>query len=134
MPYINIKKFPTLGHCIYCGATSNLEDEHIIPESLNGTLIFEDASCRACATEINKVEQFFTRGILRPLRVAMKFQSKHKTKVSELSALFKARDGSFYREMMPAEGFPAGAFFFSFHTAGILQGLPPSPAFKTGQT
>jgi 5-methylcytosine-specific restriction endonuclease McrA len=41
--------YPDPGACIYCGkVTPPMTDEHIIPLSLNGHMIFRRASCERC--------------------------------------------------------------------------------------
>lgn len=57
-----------IGICIYCRVTENLTDEHAVPESLNGDIILEKASCRACATITGKFEGRYTGDTLRPAR------------------------------------------------------------------
>jgi hypothetical protein len=43
-------KFPDKGVCIYCGvADAELSDEHIVPLSIGGQHIIDDASCLKCA-------------------------------------------------------------------------------------
>jgi hypothetical protein len=39
----------TIGKCIYCGATGDLTEEHVIPLGLHGVLKLDKASCRDCA-------------------------------------------------------------------------------------
>jgi len=65
-----------VGKCIYCGATENLQDEHCIPESLNGLHLLEKASCSKCGKITGKFEGRFTRDSLLPLRTAWNMKSK----------------------------------------------------------
>src|SRR5712672_2024078 len=54
--------FDPVGRCIYCGATGvDLRDEHIVPLSLNGTMILPRASCREC----EKITTRFERSVAR---------------------------------------------------------------------
>jgi HNH endonuclease len=53
------KLYPTLGKCIYCGkpiSEGPLTDEHIIPISIGGALIFAEASCHDCCGETHAFE------------------------------------------------------------------------------
>ncbi len=50
-----------IGSCIYCGATENLTDEHVIPLALGGRLLLLHGSCVNC----NKVTSRFERDVLR---------------------------------------------------------------------
>jgi HNH endonuclease len=47
--------------CIYCGATDDLTDEHIIPLALGGNYVLPNASCVNCA----KITAAFERRVLR---------------------------------------------------------------------
>lgn len=76
-------KYPPVGKCIYCGATSYsddesraLADEHIIPFALGGSHILPEASCRACETITGSTEQVALRGLLRGPRVALGLRSR----------------------------------------------------------
>jgi hypothetical protein len=44
------------GFCIYCYATNDLTDEHVIPLALAGNLILEEASCSDCGRLTSQVE------------------------------------------------------------------------------
>ena len=39
MPYL-----PSPGRCIYCPSKEGLTDEHIVPQSLGGNLVLQEAS------------------------------------------------------------------------------------------
>ena len=67
--------YPPVGRCIYCGATDELTDEHIIPFSLGGVLILDKASCngtKGCNKKTHKFEGVVARQIFG------KFRAKHK--------------------------------------------------------
>lgn len=67
-----------IGICIYCRATEDLTDEHAVPESLNGDLVLEKASCRACAKITGKFEGRYTGETLRPARAVLGIRTKRK--------------------------------------------------------
>lgn len=67
-PYI----YKSVARCIYCGATNLLSDEHIIPASLGGDIVFEKASCSACA-EITRAFERECAIVYGPLRIAYDF-------------------------------------------------------------
>jgi hypothetical protein len=69
-------KSPTIGECIYCGATADLTDEHSIPFALFGTAILKKASCHSCATKTQRVEQRLLRDTFGQVREYMKFPSR----------------------------------------------------------
>lgn len=72
--------YKSVGVCIYCGATDNLTNEHILPFGLSGSSILPKSSCQQCAAITGKVEQDILRGSFSPVRVFrdLKSRSKHK--------------------------------------------------------
>lgn len=69
---IHTERRPASEQCIYCGATSGLEDEHVVPFGLWGRLVFPDASCRSCAETINVFETQVLQKHLGPFRARTK--------------------------------------------------------------
>jgi hypothetical protein len=43
------KRSSPVGYCIYCQATDELTNEHILPFGLSGTAVLPKSSCKACA-------------------------------------------------------------------------------------
>jgi hypothetical protein len=74
----NTHKF--VGKCIYCGATDNLHDEHVIPESLNGVRILDKASCGDCGRITSRFEGNYARDSMLPVRTAWNMKSKRSKK------------------------------------------------------
>ena len=75
------KTFDAVGSCIYCGATEQLSNEHIIPFGLGGRAVLPQASCSACASETGKVELRLLRsGNWWPLRRALDLATRHAKK------------------------------------------------------
>ncbi len=82
-----------IGRCIYCGSSSNLTNEHIVPKGLQGPWILLKASCQEC----NKITTRFERRVLREQllapRVGLGLHTYHK-KERPNSVLFQIeRDG-----------------------------------------
>ena len=75
---LNGTKFAPIGRCIYCGATNDLETEHIMPFGLSGTAKLPQSSCRACAKITGAVEQLVLHGPLWPVRVFRNLKSRTK--------------------------------------------------------
>lgn len=67
-----------IGKCIYCGATENLTTEHALPESLNGDLELEAASCKECAKITGRFEGRYTGETLKPARTVLGMKTKRK--------------------------------------------------------
>lgn len=71
--------YEPVGRCIYCGATDNLQREHIVPFGLSGTAVLLKSSCRSCAEITGHFETEVLRGPMRAVRVyrQLKSRSKH---------------------------------------------------------
>lgn len=72
--------YTSVGYCIYCGATTRLEREHILPFALSGTSTLPQSTCRDCATITGSFEQAVLRGPFWPVRVYrdLKSRTKHR--------------------------------------------------------
>jgi hypothetical protein len=69
LPSHTEKTYPAANVCIYCGATDNLSDEHIIPFGLGGRWVLPKASCANCAGKTSAFEQTCQRTMFGPLRM-----------------------------------------------------------------
>ena len=82
-----VHRYEPVDECIYCGATENLSDEHVIPFALSGRVILPAASCEKCATMTSKIELKVLRGIMHPARLVGGYPSRKKnlqpTRVTE---------------------------------------------------
>lgn len=63
------KSYRPVEKCIYCGATTGLSTEHIIPYGLGGRWVLPRSSCAACAKITGAFEGTCQRTILGPLRM-----------------------------------------------------------------
>lgn len=72
------RQYASANVCIYCGSTTNLHDEHIIPLALSGTWILPNASCNICGGISSAFEGTCARLILGPLRMLFDMQSRRK--------------------------------------------------------
>jgi hypothetical protein len=69
------------GACIYCGARGvRLDDEHVVPLSLGGQHILEDASCLSCADITTKFERDVARDMWGDARNSYNVRSRRKRK------------------------------------------------------
>ncbi len=71
-----------VGKCIYCGATNDLTTEHALPESLNGDLELDDASCKECSRITGLFEGRYSGETLKPARTVLGMKTKRKKQVS----------------------------------------------------
>lgn len=87
-----------LGVCIYCGGTSDLTDEHVVPFGLaKNSLILPKASCKACAALTSLVEMGFLReglGILREKFGSPTRRGKRRTGLASRWLVERAEDGA----------------------------------------
>jgi hypothetical protein len=123
-----------IGECIYCGSTENLTLEHAMPESLNGDMELEDASCTLCATITGKFEGRFTGETLKPARVVLGMKSK-RTKKSQPTA-FPVRfekDSEIKTLNIPASEFPAIIPLWELGPTGKYPGTPHALGLKHGE-
>ena len=120
----------TVGRCIYCRATGNLTDEHVIPYALGGELVLEDASCSACAKITSKDELVCAHDIFGPLRISYNYRTRRKKKRPErirgllsvngeiaegLVSVSKMACHSIILPVLPLPGFLTGGFFQSVY-------------------
>jgi HNH endonuclease len=121
--------------CIYCNAPPPppLTKEHIIPESLGGALIIDNASCAACADQTHAFEGHACN-VLRPVRRQIGFPQKHrgaKTRVLRKAERFVVMLDK-NRVKVPIEEFPALLMSLVFPFPGILLNQKPEDKPLTG--
>lgn len=71
-----MRRYDPVGVCIYCGATTDLRDEHIIPRALDGDWILPEASCRACEAITSRFERRVLKGPLWLPRLALGLRTR----------------------------------------------------------
>jgi hypothetical protein len=126
---------PGCNGCIYCNEISEtpLTSEHIIPESLGGTLVIENASCAICADQSHAFEGHACN-VLRPVRRQLGLPQKHRgakqraNRKAERFVLMLDRN----RVKVPIEEFPALLVSLVFPPPGILLGQKPEDKLLTG--
>lgn len=124
--------YPSFGKCIYCGAADvPLTDEHIIPLSLQGQLVIDDACCIPCQQKIGKYETQVIK-TLEHFRARYKLWRYKPNKAKKAySFSIKRPDGSRGRATIPIDEMPATAWLYKFGPANILKGKPPfDPTFE----
>jgi hypothetical protein len=110
-----------------------LTAEHIIPESLGGALVIENASCAACADETHAFEGHACN-VFRALRRQMGFPQKRRgakerqNRKAERFILMLDNN----RVKVPVEEFPALLMSLVFPFPGILLGQKPEDRPLTG--
>ena len=122
---LNGTSYPKVGRCIYCGTTSDLEKEHILPFGLSGTSTLPKSSCRSCATITGAFEQIVLRGPFLPVRVYRNLKSRtiHRDAPKTLPLTF-VRDGKEQTLDLKIEDYPTLLLFPVFAPPAYLSGNP----------
>jgi len=120
-------RFPSVGECIYCGATDELSDEHIIPLALGGNLVLPDASCKKCAAITSRIERDILRGFMYEARVVGNFPSRRKKdRPSTVRTKLISHEGKVVEHVLPVGKAPAFLILPMFPPATILNNQPPA--------
>jgi hypothetical protein len=67
-----------VGKCIYCGSTTNLSDEHVVPRGLGGEWVLKKASCQKCAGIISRFETDIIKDFFSLLRIKLDLPTRRK--------------------------------------------------------
>ena len=109
--------------CIYCGATQDLRDEHILPFGLSGPAAIPRASCGECARITGAIEGEVLRGPLWPLRVFrdLKSRTRHRDAPRTVDLTLGFADGRKEAIKVAIEKAPVAFIFPIFTPPGIIQ-------------
>lgn len=128
------KVFSGYGRCIYCGATHDLKDEHIVPLSLGGTAIIEKASCGDCERITSYLDGYLARDIFNEYRSHVGIRSRRpKQRPKSLFASFLKPDGSEVVEEFSPKDQPYVLLMPIWNVPGIALGKPPTADFDVTQ-
>lgn len=112
-----------VGRCIYCGATSGLSREHVLPYGLGGDLVLNGASCGTCSTETSRFELRLLRGHWWPYRLCLGLPSRRSgEQVPDLPVKVKRQDGTEWQAYIPMAS-QTIAMAFVFDPPSILSGV-----------
>ena len=114
-------KIASKGCCIYCGTKDGpLSREHIVPLSLGGHHVIEQASCEKCADITKRFEQDVARGLWGDARISANAPSRRKKDRPAATIV-----GHPTKVKVPYSEYPASFVFYQMPAPGILQGLRP---------
>ena len=125
-------RYDPVGRCIYCGKLRpevSLHNEHIIPESLGGTLTLPDASCDICAKETHAYEGQCAGRLYAPIRSQLGFPSK-RTLRNRIKKFTMSFDG--VRRKIHQDEYPGIVISFVNGLPGVLVGTPPAEDYSGG--
>lgn len=114
------KIYDPVGCCIYCGVTSDLTDEHIIPLGLAGEHVLPRASCKPCARVTAKFEGVVLRTIFGDVRMRNKLPTRRK-KQRPGHRLINTQAGT---KLVPTTEYPAPYVVYQFGKCGLLLDAP----------
>ena len=118
---LNNRKYLPVGHCIYCGDTSTLSREHILPFGLSGTAELPEASCEKCRKITGHFEQMVLRGPMWAVRVYRRLKSRTKHEQAPRTyPLTVVRGGQEAVVSLPGEEYPILLHFPVFPPPAIL--------------
>lgn len=121
VPFLNRYRYPAVGFCIYCGATDDLNDEHIIPFGLGGNLVLPRSTCANCSKVTSRFERTVLRGPLRPVRLFRGIQSRRKHRDAPTLLPLKVRYQDDWELIkLPHDEYPLILHFFVYDVPGYL--------------
>lgn len=122
----NATRLSPVGFCIYCGSTSNLSDEHVVPFGLGGNAILPKASCRRCSDITSAFEGKVLRGFMLEARTAGGFPTRRpKERLPTLPLGVKRGDG-FESIALPSLESPGFLHLPRLQAAAFLTGHAPA--------
>ena len=124
------KRFEAVGACIYCGASEDLTDEHVIPFALGGKLILPDSSCKDCAAITSRFEMLVLRGFMLPARTVGGFPTRRPRQRPSKFNLEAEIAGKDEVLSIDTEDFPAILQLPVFRPPGILEGRDDGKQFS----
>ena len=122
------RRYPPVGKCIYCGSTTGLSDEHIIPLGLGGRFVLPMASCRRCSNKTSSFERTCQRKMYGPLRLLYGLPSRRKKERPESLQLKvkRSRDSEWEYIPVPQSRYPFLITFPYLGMPGVLTGAAVS--------
>ena len=103
------------GYCIYCGSTTELSREHVIPLALNGELVLPKASCNKCADITQSFETPVLKGMFADVRYLLNLRSRSKhADARKVAPITVVRGGEKETLQLPIEDYPILMFVPTF--------------------
>ena len=122
MKYLNNVTYKPINRCIYCGDTTDLRKEHILPFGLSGTAVVPKSTCGRCAQITGRVEQAVLRGPMWAVRVFRDLKSRTKHKDAPKTHPLTVVQGD-HEEIveLPVEEYPILLHFPLFSPPGVFE-------------
>lgn len=111
-----------INRCIYCVATTDLTNEHIMPKALGGTQTLLKASCRTCATKTGEVERRVLKESWGGFRWVLGMPTR-RPKERPVEVPVEVRHGAEWHEvMLPVSKYTGAAAFPVFREPPAFRG------------
>lgn len=115
---------PPVGRCVYCGATDELTNEHIVPLSFGGQYVLPKASCVRCQVITKRFEQYCARHIYGTFRIKMNFPTRHRKERPKQLPRTALIDGKYKRTLVDPSDAPMMLPLFKFLPPGYVRNPP----------
>lgn len=125
------KKVAGFGRCIYCGSdggAAGLDDEHVLPYSLGGRAVIEDASCKQCGAVTSYLDGYLANRVFKHSRVHSRIQSRS-GHPNALPTEVRLQDGSEATLSLPVDDHPFFVHMPTWGQPGVLLGEMPTEDF-----
>lgn len=126
------RQYDAVGECIYCNKKPpdvTLHLEHIIPESLGGTLTLPASSCAGCGKETHAYEGQCAYRLFGAIRAQYNFPSKRSQK-NRMKKFTMAFDGVPHK--IHQDDYPGMVLTFVHALPGILTDKDPAEDYSGG--
>jgi hypothetical protein len=111
----------SIGRCIYCGATEDLTDEHVIPYALNGPFKLDNASCKSCSEITSAFEGRVVGQMLGPARHVLRMRTRRRKKRKATYTMLFRKHGRDVKKEVSVDDYlgviPAPFFGYPEHLA-----------------
>jgi hypothetical protein len=71
LPPLGLRDIKPIGECVYCGSTSDLRREHVVPRGMQGEVTLPQGSCGTCADLTKDIETHCLRHTLIHVRMQL---------------------------------------------------------------
>jgi hypothetical protein len=126
------KTYPSVGHCIYCGAlvadkrdpSAKFGDEHIIPLAFGGCLLLREASCRDCEKITSGIETHCIEQMVRNTREHLGLHARRHKRSRRHLPVNIVHDTHEETLRVPLPEHPALLMMFDFDPPGLFLDTP----------
>jgi hypothetical protein len=132
LPPMELRNIKSLGNCVYCGATSDLSSEHVVPKGMGGNVTLPDGSCGTCRKITHEIETFCMRETLIQVRTQLGLNQHAHERPDSFPAKFTYSSGREETLPVSASNYPTMWVMPIYEYPRILGALPPQPEQGVG--